>query len=70
MSAELRQRSALDVTEMTNSNNNWVVWIEVLRIKLMLVWHDLRAARVTISFFNFLKLVLHHLLAKFWIVED
>ena len=67
---EFRQWSTLDITQVTHGDDHWVVRIEILWVKLVVVWLDHGAARVTILLLHLVELVLHHLLAKLWVVEN
>ena len=67
---ELRQRSTLDIAQMTYRDHHWIVRVEVLCIELMLIRYNLRTARIAIFLFHFLQLILHHLLAALGIVKN
>ena len=64
------QRCTLDVSKMADSNNNWIVRIEILRIELMFIRNNLCATIVAIFFFYFKKFILHNFLTAFRIVEN
>ena len=68
--AEFRQSSTLDVAKVTYCDNNRVVRIEVFSVKLMFVRDNLCTTSVAIFLLNFIKLILHNLLAKFWIAQN
>ena len=67
---ELIQRSALDISQMTDGDHHRIVWIEVLSIKLMIVRNNLRTTWIGIFLFHLLQLILHHLLATLWVSKD
>ena len=68
--AELAQRSALDVAQMADGDNHWVVGIKVLCVELLARVAYLSAALVAIFLLHFLQLVLHHLLAELGVGEN
>ena len=55
---------------MTDCDNHRIVWIEVLWIKLVIVWLDHSTTCIAILLLHLIEFILHHLLAKFWIVQD
>ena len=68
--AEVCQRSTLDIAQMADRDDNGIIRIEILGIKLMFGRDDLRSARIAIFFLNLKEFVLHHLLTKFRIIEN
>ena len=67
--AELRQWSALDISQMTDRNHHRIVGIEVFGVELFARVFDFSTAFITILFLHFLQFILHHLLAKFRVIE-
>ena len=55
---------------MTDCDNHRIVWIEVLWIKLVIVWLDHSTTCIAILLLHLIEFILHHLLAKFRIVQD
>ena len=68
--AELAQWSTLDISQVTDGDNHWVVGIEVFGIELMLIGDNLCTTGISILHLHFHQLVLHHLLATLGIVEN
>ena len=68
--AELTQWCALDVAHVAHCDNNGIVGVEILGIELFTRIFNLRAAHIAIFFFYLVELILHHLLAQFWIIQN
>ena len=64
------KRSALNITKVTNSNNNRVIRIEVLSIKLMLIRDNLCTTVIAILLLNLLQLFLHHFLTTLRVIKN
>ena len=68
---ELCERSTLDISEVRDSHNTCIVSIEVFRIEVLATtWVDHCLTFVAVFLLHFNQFVLHHLLAKFRIVEN
>ena len=68
--AELTQRCALDISHVTHCDYHWIIWIEVFRIELFAWIFDFCTALITVFFFYLVEFILHHLLAKFWVIKN
>ena len=67
---EVCKRSTLDITKVTNGNNNRVIRIEVLSIKLMLIRDNLCTTVIAILLLNFLQFFFHHLLTTLRVIKN
>ena len=67
---EVCKRSTLDITKVTNGNNNRVIRIEVLSIKLMLIRDNLCTTVIAILLLNLLQLFLHYFLTTLRVIKN
>ena len=67
---EVCKRSTLDITKMTNGNNNRVIRIEVLSIKLMFIRDNLCTTVIAILLLNLLQLFLHYFLTTLRVIKN
>ena len=67
---EVCKRSTLNITKVTNGNNNRVIRIEVLSIKLMLIRDNLCTTNISILLLNLLQLFLHYFLTTLRVIKN
>ena len=67
---KISQWSTFDISKVAYCNNDRIIRVEILCIKLMLIWYNLCTTVIAIFFLNFLQFSFHHLLTTLRVIKN